>query len=552
MAGIEIDIQKQAERFKNINEKRIYHREFFPLWLRLRLFPLGIFVLALSLNLYRLGSPGIWFDEAFSVELARQPLPLLLRLIFGPEPNMELYYLFLHFWLRFTGFLGFDPIEVVVRFPSAIFAALGAVIVFALGRRFLTTFAGLFAALLYLVNDAQLIYAQQVRSYSLQLMLICLSWYALLCALTSAHRRSYWWAGYVLSTVLAMYAHLFSLLIVVAQVGVVAGLMALPGQWRPQTRSRVAPILVSLTCIGVFSLPMLSVSLQGPQTGWLAKPGLHDVLSVFYSFVGYQKVYLLALLSGCALCVIALVVSNLTKIQVSWAKEMIQGFRPLFSVGWCVLGWSTIPLILSYLLSQGEMRLFSARYLVVIVPALCLLPGVLVAGLRKRLMQIVVVASMLALALSSVPYYYASAQVEDWNSTVHWMQERYSQGDGLVCYDNTIAGPVKQGCQISVEYYLHAYPGIATFSADSPGLFSWETFSAPDPEAALDPLSLTKYAANHSHFFWIVGRIQAGKEGDVRTAQVWLDGRYNLLGEISTRTVAIRWYATSYSDCQRC
>ena len=62
-------------------------------------------VIALGFNLYRLGSPSIWFDEAFSVELARQPLPLLWHIIWGPEPNMELYYLFLHFWLGLTGFL---------------------------------------------------------------------------------------------------------------------------------------------------------------------------------------------------------------------------------------------------------------------------------------------------------------------------------------------------------------------------------------------------------------------------------------------------------------
>src|SRR6266851_9632525 len=59
--------------------------------------------IALGFNLYRLGSPSIWFDEAFSVELARQPLPLIWHIIWGPEPNMELYYLVLHFWLGLTG-----------------------------------------------------------------------------------------------------------------------------------------------------------------------------------------------------------------------------------------------------------------------------------------------------------------------------------------------------------------------------------------------------------------------------------------------------------------
>src|ERR1700738_1938271 len=62
-----------------------------------------LFTLALGFNLYRLGTPSIWFDEAFSVELARQPLPLLWHIIFGLEPNMELYYLLLHGWLAVTG-----------------------------------------------------------------------------------------------------------------------------------------------------------------------------------------------------------------------------------------------------------------------------------------------------------------------------------------------------------------------------------------------------------------------------------------------------------------
>src|SRR6266704_3056194 len=96
-----------------------------------------LFTLALGFNLYRLGTPSIWFDEAFSVELARQPLPLLWHIIFGLEPNMELYYLFLHGWLGLTSLLGLLPTEFVVRFPSAVFAALSTVVVFLMGRRFL-------------------------------------------------------------------------------------------------------------------------------------------------------------------------------------------------------------------------------------------------------------------------------------------------------------------------------------------------------------------------------------------------------------------------------
>src|SRR6266487_4044413 len=169
-------------------------------------------VIALGFNLYRLGSSSIWYDEAFSVELARQPLPLVWHIIWGPEPNMELYYLLLHFWLGFTAFLGLHPTEFVVRLPSAVFAALSSVMVFLLGRRFLGTTAAVVGAGLYLLNDLQLLYAQQARSYSLQLVLICIAWYALFVVLTQETHQKRWWACFIVATSLAVYAHLFSVL----------------------------------------------------------------------------------------------------------------------------------------------------------------------------------------------------------------------------------------------------------------------------------------------------------------------------------------------------
>src|SRR6266566_1917491 len=190
-----------------------------------------LFTLALGFNLYRLGTPSIWFDEAFSVELARQPLPLLWHIIWGPEPNMELYYLFLHFWSGLTGFLGPYPTEFVVRFPSAIFAALSSVMVFLLGRRFFGLSAAIVGAGIYILNNLQLTYAQQTRAYSLQLLLICIAWYALFVILTQQQHHKRWWACYIAVTTLAIYAHLFTLVILFAQLLAFGGLLILPGAW---------------------------------------------------------------------------------------------------------------------------------------------------------------------------------------------------------------------------------------------------------------------------------------------------------------------------------
>ncbi len=544
------DISFSADEKKALSLKRLQQSILgIPTW------GIGavVFVVALAFDFYRLGTPSIWFDEAFSVELARQPLPLLWHIIFGPEPNMELYYLFLHFWLGLTSWLGMNPTEVVVRFPSAVFAACSSVVVFALGRKFLGTLAGVVAAGLYLLNDQQLVYAQQTRSYSLQLLLICLAWYALFAALTSETRTWRWWSVYVLATALAIYAHLFSVLILLTQLVSAAAILLLPNTWRERARKQVVAFAGSFVAIGVLIIPMVLESRQGAKTGWLPIPSLHDLSYLFLSISGYSKLYLLVWVVCCALAVVA--------VTLGYACQYLPG-RALFKkenalnktllsyqqdapVMWSMLCWFVIPVVLSFIVSQGSLRLFSARYLVVIVPPICLLVALAVTLVRWRVMRIVLALIVLAVALYAVPYYYRSAQVEDWNSTSHWLIQRYQNGDGLVCYDNEIT----QGCQISVEYYLHAYPSGAHFTTDSPGAFSWVNYGPENPtagfNAALDPHALELYAAKHPHIFFITGRIpDQHADAQVQSTVQWLNQHYTFVDKIVTRTVTIRLYRT--------
>jgi len=171
--------------------------------------------------------------------------------------------------------------------------------------------------------------------------------------------------------------------------------------------------------------------------------------------------------------------------------------------------------------------------------------GLGVASLRWRVVQVALTLALFIFALCYVPAYYKGAQIEDWNVTVHWLQQRYQTGDGLVCYDSD----VEQGCQVSVEYYLHTYPSGAHFTGDSPGEFSWINFGPANPksgpEAAIDLSALSAYAAHHSRMFYIIGRIPNDAAATrAKAAQSYLDTHYHLLGRVVTPTVTISWYAT--------
>jgi hypothetical protein len=548
--------------------------------------------IALGFNLYRLGDPSLWFDEILSVERARQSLPVLWHIIFSTQQNMALYYLLLHFWLSFTTLLGLHPTEFVVRFPSAIFAALGSMMVFLLGRRFMGIIGSMIGAGLYLLNMLQLVYAQETRSYSLQLLLICTAWYALFAALrlgsgagspgkegqvaeAAVHGRAAgqygWWVCYVVAMTLAIYAHLFSILILFAQVLTMGIALAVQGRGKIQGKAWSSlPAVVSLVSIGVLSVPMLLAARHGSKTGWLAIPHLHDIPRLFLTISDNSIFYMFMLAACCALGVGVAALVHLRpgpqgKGQAGRGHYLPprQDSSPLHFIFWgdkagdarlawlqglwpvllALLCWSVVPVIASYVISQGPTRLFSSRYLVTIVPPLFLLVGLGVATLRWRVIQVALVGALLFVALHHVPQYYSSAQVEDWRTPALWLEQHYQAGDGMVCYNNA------QGCQVAIEYYLRAYPSGAQFPADSPGAFPWVNYDTTNHlgnfGAAVDPTLLADYGAKHPRLFFIAGRFANSTEAALaQAAQHWLDTHYHLIAQSTKGAVTIRLYTT--------
>jgi mannosyltransferase len=506
-------------------------------------------LLALALSLFRLGSPSLWMDEAYSVELARRPLSTLwLAYSGGGEANMILYHLLLHGWLNLLSLLGVPSLEFAVRLPSALFAAASAGVVFALGRHFSSRLAAGLAALLFLLNAYVLTAAQQTRAYSLQLLLVCLSWYLFLLALSATRRSWLWWGAYVLVTGAACYAQLSTVFIVFAQIVAFAILYFAPTSWRARVRSQVWSILASLIALGGIFAPIAIVSRGGSKTGWLPQPSLRDLpgLYIVYSFSKDR----LPLLIGFALCGLAALI-----LLVMWfrarpgtGRQRLEALvqRPqrgevVFVI--TLICWLLLPALASFVVSQGATRVFSTRYLVIIVPALCLLFGVIASAIRVAPARAVLMAGLLIPALIGASNYYAHAQIEDWRTSTRWLEARYQPGDGLVSYNNV------QGAQFAIQYYLHSDGSPADFDAATPGLVVWERLPGTDPfagyQAALDPQALAAYGAQHTRIFFIAGRLSGADDvAAVQATTAWLDSHYHLVSQSTDGAASVRLYAT--------
>lgn len=536
-------------RIVRLTEASRWARNFFARDLFVFVF---ICALAFCFYLYALGKAAIWYDESFSAIFAIQPLSVLWNVFNTGETNMVLYYVVLHGWVQALTLFGVTATELVLRLPSAVFAALSAGVLFLLGRRFADKVAGIAAAVLYLFNRYPLYAAHQARSYGLQLLLVCLSWYVVLALITGKTGKRWWagWlAGFVAVSAVAIYAHVLSLLILLTQGVVICLLCIIPSRVRTRARSLVLPFAGAYALIGLLIMPLMIVSERNPtKTLWLGAPQLRDLPHLYIVYVSSGGGGLARLLVGAAL------LAGLAAWAISrsaWGQRLIHSTpvtdgmsqaqsdtphdrAPLIVALVC---WVLIPVLVSYIASVlTTQRVFSDRYLMTIVPAIDLALGLGISALTWRWARAVVLLGLVAGTLAGAPSFYAMEQLADWRTPTNWLTQHFQRGDGVIC---DFQGHYAPGCQsYQFEYYLYYFHAndLANYVAtarvsNSSGTDFWSELPA--------------YATQHPRVFFVAGDV--GKQQQVvqqRAVQQWLDSHYRLIGQVSSMNSMVRLYDT--------
>ncbi len=118
-----------------------------------------IFLLAILLRFSTLGRNSLWFDEAWGVFRAKQPIATTLagNIEVGRPP---LYYAGLHYWVNWFG-----SSETSVRLPSAIASLFSVGLVYLLGYQLSNRRSALVAMSLLSFSPLHIWYGQEVRMY---------------------------------------------------------------------------------------------------------------------------------------------------------------------------------------------------------------------------------------------------------------------------------------------------------------------------------------------------------------------------------------------------
>lgn len=132
-----------------------------------------ITALGLGLRLYRIGSEGLWIDEAFSIWLARHSVVEMVDWVGEVDHHPPLYYLLLKGWTAVVG-----TSEGAARALSAVFGTLTIPALYLLGRTLVDARVGLLAAMIVALSPFHVRFAQETRMYTLLTLFACLALHA--------------------------------------------------------------------------------------------------------------------------------------------------------------------------------------------------------------------------------------------------------------------------------------------------------------------------------------------------------------------------------------
>jgi len=232
---------------------------------------------AFSVARYRIATPSLWRDEAYTIEAASRSPAQILALLSHADAVHGAYYMCMHVVI-----MVFGRSEIAVRMPSAVATAVTAGVLAVLGKRLAVWsggrwphVSGLLSGLLYAIAPTVTRYAQEARSYATVACFAVIATYLLVRGLEDGRRR--WWAGYAGAVALTGLFNLFGLLVVPAHAVtvLVAARRASAGTPAPSAaRSAMRSWVVAAISAAVLLVPVaIGAYLERGDTAWLARPG---------------------------------------------------------------------------------------------------------------------------------------------------------------------------------------------------------------------------------------------------------------------------------------
>lgn len=380
----------------------------------------AVLLLGAFLRFYQLGFESLWLDEGVPVKIAAlDPLQIIRRATADPTPPF--YYLILHYWMALFG-----DSEFAVRSLSAIAGTLSIPVMYRVGALLFGRTTGLLAATILAVSGLQIYYSQEVRVYSLFCLLALISFYFFI-KICQGETGRLWLAGYVISTTLLMYAHVYGIFVLAAQdLYLLATFLVatkFEGWQRPSVRMW-AGIHGAMAVLYLPGVLFLAGQLADPQgRAWVDEPGLPFLMNLPEYYAGSVPV---------ALVLVALAIVGIVKKTGVSRGARFTG-RTYLLLAW-LLALTALPFVISKfsMVVLGHPRHTVAASLAFYLLAAKGLDGLIPVSYRKPL---ALCATVLIVALSAPGLWthYTTLEKPQWREASQYV-DVHAEREDLMLY----------------------------------------------------------------------------------------------------------------------
>ena len=407
-----------------------------------------IVVLFAALRVWKLTAYGLFSDEVFSAETAHRSWSQLQRAVITDVVHPPLFYCLLKIWIAATDALAW------MKLLPVLFAVLAIVPFLLLCRELKLRPAAINLALfLMAVNEYLVNYAQELRMYSLLLLLVVTSMWLFAKLINDSGRALVVQAALLVTNLLLVYTHYYGWLIVAGELLFVI----------VKRRDRLAGFGASVAALAASFLPWAYVVAEaaydkgglGPNLKWNPRPSVNDFFQhyvilngpVYTSWRAYATVVSSVIFfTPIVLWAGALRAKAKGKGQKAKGKNIEADSTAFLWLALLAFLPAVVAFAASYLLAQS---VWGSRFLIVVAPAYLLLIAVAATRLRPLKLQRLAIALLAAWAVLSGALQLTHRDKINWQPLVEGLIQREANQPGeLSVY-------TRQGVTgTTLQYYL--------------------------------------------------------------------------------------------------
>jgi len=401
-----------------------------------------ILFIALVINLTGLDSEYLWFDEYFSVCVANRTFDQTMYSIIYDVPAPA-FSLLLHYYIKlnphFTIFY--------LRLLPMIINVLALVILFYFCKSFFNIEVTILSSLFFAFSNFLLQYSQEVRTYSLVVLLSVASSFLLLQMTVNPLKKKWMWL-YSVVNILGVYAHyhfflfLFSHLIFVIFIAIKSNNSKLILKWG---QSFLIVVIAFSFWLKIFLNQFDSASIK-----WLGHPGLYDLITLLFNqfpFWGLNLNLLTLILPILIYAVIITQIFLLFKternkfIPISYELALIQQAFALL-----------IPVLITFFISVFLKPVFQQRYLISSLPPLLIIMAVGISQLKKWYIKLPLILLILIPNLLAIHKSYNTRKKPNWELAFEKIKENVTSNPIIIFPDYSVYDAFKKYTHSNVDY----------------------------------------------------------------------------------------------------